>query len=154
METGTGGTRREGTAEVFRCGLSLLRVLRLYQEIGHDYLELQRRTIALKIKRTRHLAKKMRPLEKRMYEIGRDVEFGTIYSKLFTETGELKYFVSVAGLAKRTGVSPSAVRRRIAKGELSAVKGFGGYYIDTRKLSPTARRDNSAGRLGADAGPP
>ena len=50
---------------------------------------------------------------------GRDVEFGTIYSKLFTETGELKYFVSVAGLAKRTGVwSPNAVRRYGSRREM------------------------------------
>lgn len=71
---------------------------------------------------------------------GRDVEFGTIYSKLFTETGELKYFVSVAGLAKRTGVSPNAVRRRIAKGEIEAVKGYGGYYIDTCKVARMLKR--------------
>jgi DNA-binding Lrp family transcriptional regulator len=43
-------------------------------------------------------------------------------------------------MAKRTGVSPNAVRRRIAKGELKAIKGYGGYYIDTRKLSPMEGR--------------
>jgi hypothetical protein len=36
------------------------------------------------------------------------------WSKLFTEEGKLKYFVGVAELAKRAGVSPSAIRRQIS----------------------------------------
>jgi hypothetical protein len=118
-------------------GISLGDIEPLLKSLGYDFRKLRQRADALKIKRTRHIRKRMRSLEQQMHRIGRETEFAEIWSKLFSEKGDLKFW-GVTSTAAITGVSPSTVRRRIAKGELSAVKGYRQLFIDTRKLSSEA----------------
>jgi len=109
--------------EYFGADLAYSDVVRLYRAIGRDYAGICARARALTSKRTGHL-------EKRIKEIREEVEFREIWSKLFSETGELKRFASVAEMAERTGLSQSAIRRRIAVGELNAVKGYRRTFVE------------------------
>ena len=61
MKQGQVELDEKGRPKYFGAGLAYGDVVRLmYQEIGHDYFELQAwRAIALKIKRTRRLAKEL-----------------------------------------------------------------------------------------------